>query len=271
MRRTTTARTTLAVALLAGLAALPAAPAAGVAPASAPGRAATSAAAATRAAAVVPAVVYAPAIPGAAPYRGIVRADVRKVIVVTAASTRSTVALLTLYRRSGAGWHRVSTWPARLGYGGLVPGWRRVQGTGTTPEGSFAITTAFGRRANPGTSMPYTKVTDDDWWVEDRTSAYYNQMRRASQGGFHVTTHGYNGSEHLARMGSQYDYVAVVDFNRPHPVIGRGAGIFLHAFGRGATAGCVSIQWAHMRQVLQWLHPGDNARIIIGTRAFLAG
>ena len=97
---------------------------------------------------------------------------------------------VTLYQRWGIGWKRLATWSARLGYGGLVVGTSRRQGSGTTPAGAYAITQTFGRLADPGTSMPYTKVTDDHWWVEDRSSRYYNEMRRGSQGGFALRTKG---------------------------------------------------------------------------------
>ena len=191
-------------------------------------------------------------------------------IVVSAASWRSTVGIARLYSRTpGSHWHLVAQWSARLGYGGLVAGTRRVQDTGTTPAGVYPMTTAFGIQADPGSSLPYTRVNDDQWWVEDRTSAYYNQMRRASLGGFHVTTAGYNGSEHLARMGTQYDHVVVIDFNRPRPVVGRGAGIFLHAFGRGATGGCVALSYRHMTATMRWLKLSLHPRIIIGPAAWL--
>jgi L,D-peptidoglycan transpeptidase YkuD (ErfK/YbiS/YcfS/YnhG family) len=119
--------------------------------------------------------------------------------------------------------------------------------------------------------VPYTKVTMDHWWVEDRRSAYYNQMRLGSKGGFLLRTSGYNSSERLATMGTQYDYAAVIDFNRPNPVIGRGAGIFLHAFGSGATGGCVSIRHDHIATTLRWLNPADAPRILIGEDNWLAG
>jgi L,D-peptidoglycan transpeptidase YkuD (ErfK/YbiS/YcfS/YnhG family) len=118
--------------------------------------------------------------------------------------------------------------------------------------------------------MPYTKLTDDHWWVQDRRSAYYNQMRRGSAGGFAQRTSGYNSSEHLARMGPQYDYVSVIDFNRPRPVIGRGSGIFLHAYGDRTTVGCVSVRRDVMRGLLRWMKPSAQPRIVIGPRGWLA-
>jgi L,D-peptidoglycan transpeptidase YkuD (ErfK/YbiS/YcfS/YnhG family) len=255
----------------AALATAVAALATAVAPAPAITTTATAAAAVPRsiAPAAVTRVAMAPAVPGARRFTGQITADVRQVIVVSASSWRSTTGVARLYIRSGSRWRLVATWAARLGYSGLVPGTRRVQGTGKTPAGVYPLTTAFGIASNPGSSLPYTRVNDDQWWVEDRTSAYYNQMRRASLGGFHVTTAGYNGSEHLARMGSQYDHVVVIDFNRRHPVVGRGAGIFLHSFGTGATAGCVAVSHAHMTSIMRWLKAPLHPRIIIGPTAWL--
>jgi len=212
----------------------------------------------------------APHVPGAARYDGTLSSSVRQVIVVSAASWRSRTATLSLYNRVGSRWVRVATYPARLGYGGLVVGTRRVQDTGTTPAGSYAITEAFGRLTNPGTSLPYFHVTNDYWWVEDRNSLYYNTMRLGHLGGFLRRTTGFNASEQVATMGAQYDYAAVIDFNRPHPVVGRGAGIFLHAYGSGSTAGCVSIPGAAMRAVLQGLHRWAEPHIIIGPGSWLA-
>ncbi len=237
-------------------------------PAAAPSTA-RAAAPATATKATKAATVYAPRIPGVGRYR--VPVSVRQVIVVSATTWRTTYGTVSIFQRTTTGWHLSARWSARLGYGGLVVGTRRVQDTGTTPAGAFRITQAFGRQTNPGTLMPYTKVTMDHWWVEDRRSAHYNDMRRGSAGGFLLRTTGYNSSERLATMGAQYDYAAVIDFNRPNPVIGRGAGIFLHAFGRGATGGCVSIRRDRMAATLRWLNPAANPRILIGEDDWLAG
>ena len=224
-----------------------------------------TAAASARTAAVT---VYAPRIPTVTRWRVPVR--VRQVIVVRATSWSTTHATVSLYSRTTGAWHRVASWPARIGYTGMVVGTRRVQDSGKTPAGVYGITETFGRLGNPGTRMAYTKVTTNHWWVEDRRSAYYNQMRLGTQGGFALRTNGFNASERLGSMGAQYDYAAVINFNRPKPVIGRGAGIFLHAYGSGATAGCVSIRHDHMRAVLRWLNPAAYPRIVIGTVAYLA-
>ncbi len=221
------------------------------------------------AAVAVPAVAVAPAIPGLGRYTGRIPAGVRQVIVVSAKTWGSTSGTLTAYARSGAGWVRLTSMPARLGSGGLVLASRRVQGSRTTPAGSFTITETFGRAADPGTVMPYVKVSTDHWWVQDRRSAYYNQMRLGSKGGFALTQSGYYGSERLYYKGAQYDYAAVVNFNRPNPVIGRGSGIFLHANGDITTVGCVSVERTRMSKILRWLTPSARPWIIIGEDGWL--
>lgn len=45
---------------------------------------------------------------------------------------------------------------------------------------------------------------------------------------------------------------------------GRGAGIFLHVNGQGATAGCVSVQRATMDRITGWTRPAAHLRIAIG-------
>ncbi|MEU5058533.1 hypothetical protein ACFC18_48295 [Streptomyces sp. NPDC056121] len=45
---------------------------------------------------------------------------------------------------------------------------------------------------------------------------------------------------------------------------GRGAGIFLHVNGSGATAGCVSVPRATTDRIMSWVQPGAHPRIAIG-------
>jgi L,D-peptidoglycan transpeptidase YkuD (ErfK/YbiS/YcfS/YnhG family) len=220
-------------------------------------------------AARVHAARFAPAIPGAGRYTNRIPSTVTQIVLVRAAHWRSTRGTLSWWTRATTGWRRLGSARARLGYAGLVLAATRRQSTGTTPAGRFRVTEAFGRRADPGSAMPYTRLTDDHWWVQDRRSAYYNQLRRGTQGGFARRTRGYNASEHLARMGSQYDYAIVVDFNRPRPVIGRGSGIFVHAYGDRTTVGCVSVPRSVMRSLLRWLSPLANPRIVIGPERWL--
>jgi L,D-peptidoglycan transpeptidase YkuD (ErfK/YbiS/YcfS/YnhG family) len=189
--------------------------------------------------------------------------NARQVITVKA---RGSYATVQAWQLSGRTWRLVlSTTSARVGTHGVVPGSQRKQGTGTTPGGTYTLTEAFGIAADPGSSLPYHRVTADDYWVEDNNSAYYNQMRLGALGGFDKVAppNSVNGSEHLITYTVQYQYVVVIDFNRWPAVPYRGAGIFLHVNGSGSTAGCVSVPASTMVALVRWLDPAAHPRIAI--------
>ena len=202
-----------------------------------------------------------------------------QVIVVTAPSWRSTQGTLRAFERDGAGgWREVvpatSAW---LGFGGLVDGSKRKQGTGTTPAGTYAITSAFGRLPDPGTDLPYRTFDRNDSWTYDPEHPFtYNVFQTAA-----INWRSYGGYvEHLWAKGPQYRYVAVLDFNLPDgrivtgkdgirrttkpPNTKAGGGIFLHVSKGKPTAGCISVPLATMRNVLTWLKPARHPVIVIG-------
>jgi L,D-peptidoglycan transpeptidase YkuD (ErfK/YbiS/YcfS/YnhG family) len=185
--------------------------------------------------------------------------------VVTVASHGS-YATVTGWQYSAGGWHRViSTTAARVGTNGVVAAAVRKQGTYTTPGGTFTLSQAFGIKADPGTALPYHQVTSHDWWVEDNNSAYYNQPRTDTQGGFNMSLpeSNVNGSEHLITHTVPYQYAVVINYNRSPAVPYKGAGIFLHVNGAGSTAGCVSVPLATMVALIRWLSPAGHPRIAI--------
>ncbi|WP_052433297.1 L,D-transpeptidase family protein [Streptacidiphilus carbonis] len=187
-----------------------------------------------------------------------------QVITVKASGSYANV---TAWQLSNNAWTAVySTASARIGSKGITNGATRVQDTDTTPTGTYTITQGFGVGANPGTAMPYHQVTTHDWWVEDPTSAYYNQMRTDTLGGFHLTESGVDGSEHLIGYPTQYNNALVINFNMNPAVKGRGAGIFLHDLGpqAGPTAGCVALPAAVMTQIIKWITPSAHPVIAIG-------
>lgn len=187
--------------------------------------------------------------------------------VITVRHTHGTHARVSLWVLRDGGWQRrMSTADGRTGYGGLVAGDRRHQGTGTTPLGTYGLISAFGtHRAAPAWDLPYRRIRPGDYWVEDNASPYYNRYRNRSQGGFRwwLPVSAENGSERLAASPRQYEYAIVLDYNQDQ-VRHRGAGIFLHVNGRGATAGCVSAPRAFLRALMHRLDPADVPLIAIG-------
>ena len=65
--------------------------------------------------------------------------------VVTVNHTDGYRARVTFWKLTDTGWRaRFSAEDGRIGYGGLVRGTKRQQGTGTTPLGTYALPWAFG-------------------------------------------------------------------------------------------------------------------------------
>lgn len=187
--------------------------------------------------------------------------DATQLITVKSSGSYATV---TAWAKGSSGWKaQFSTAAGRVGSNGVVDGATRRQNTYTTPSGTYTITEGFGVEAG-GTSMPYTVVNSTHWWVEDPESKFYNSMHTAAGADFPLTESGDRGSEHLVDHPVQYAKALVINFNRWPATPGRGAGIFLHINGQGATAGCVSVPRATMEQIMGWINPGAHPRIAIG-------
>ncbi|PJM96316.1 L,D-transpeptidase family protein [Streptomyces sp. CB01373] len=184
-----------------------------------------------------------------------------QLITAQAAGTGATTGTVTWWDLRGGHWVRAGSAPARFGAKGLVEGTARRQDTNTTPTGLYRLPFAFGTDAAPGgTRLRYRRVGPDSWWCQDNDSRSYNRWTRPRPADCRAAA-----SEHLVEYPTQYAHALVVGFNYSRPVRGRGAGIFLHANGRGATAGCVSVPREAMRRILAWADPARRPHIAIGT------
>ncbi|MEV5971120.1 L,D-transpeptidase family protein [Streptomyces sp. NPDC051921] len=185
-----------------------------------------------------------------------------QLITAEAPDTGSTRGTLTWWDRRAGAWVKAGSAPARFGAKGLAEGTTRRQGTSTTPTGLYELPYAFGVEPAPaGTSYRYARVTNRSWWCEDNRSTRYNRWVEGLPRDCRAAE-----SERLGAYPTQYAYGLVVGFNYARPVRGRGAGIFLHVNGRGATAGCVSVPADTMRRLLAWVDPARRPHIAVGTR-----
>jgi L,D-peptidoglycan transpeptidase YkuD (ErfK/YbiS/YcfS/YnhG family) len=184
-----------------------------------------------------------------------------QLITAVAARTDSTTGTLTWWDLRDGQWVRAGSAKARFGANGLVEGVSRRQGTSTTPTGLYDLPYAFGIKAAPdGTTYKYRPVRERSWWCQDNDSRSYNRWSEPRAKDCRAAE-----SEHLISYEKQYAHAMVIGFNYTEPVRGRGAGIFLHVNGSGATAGCVSVSADAMRRILRWAGPGDDPHIAIGT------
>lgn len=187
--------------------------------------------------------------------------------VVTVNHTGGHRARVTLWRLTDGRWEqRLQSHDGRIGYGGLVAGERRRQGTGTTPLGTYDLPWAFGTHGPDARwDLRYREIRPGDFWVQDNRSRFYNRYRNQSEGGFRwwLPSSDINSSERLTDYGRQYEWSIVIGFNTEQ-VRYRGSGIFLHVNGRGATAGCVSAPRAFIRTLMLRLDPDLRPLIAIG-------
>lgn len=181
-----------------------------------------------------------------------------QVVTVVAPSAGSTTARLTAWERVGGDW-RIAVGPvtARIGAGGVGTA---SESSTRTPAGTFRLTEAFGRAADPGTALPHRRVDGDDWWVSDVNSRRYNQYAQCAPG---TCDFDERAGENLYAQGAVYDQAVVIDYNREGRR-GAGSAFFLHIGNGRATAGCVAIDRYALEKLMRWLQPGAEPVIAIG-------
>ena len=176
--------------------------------------------------------------------------DCSQLIVVEA---EGSTAVLTMHALTDGVWQEVLSCSARTGRNGIG---KTMEGTGKTPQGVYGFLFAFGTAPDPGTAMPYTQTDGTYYWVDDSSSAYYNQFVSTAS-----VEPDWQSAENIAGAGSSYRYVLALDYNAAC-VPGVGSAIFLHCLPTGG-AGCIAVPESDMRMILQRIQPG--CRICIDT------
>jgi L,D-peptidoglycan transpeptidase YkuD (ErfK/YbiS/YcfS/YnhG family) len=182
-------------------------------------------------------------------------------VVVTASAYGASSATLTVYERTAGAWRvAFGPWTARLGTRGLAPPGQKREGDGRTPSGVYGFDFFFGVAADPGVRFPYRRVTDTSIvWDDDPGSPLYNEWVDSS-------AQPAGTSPEPMYVTPAYDYGAVIAYNAARTP-GLGSAIFLHVSTGGPTAGCVSLPADQLVQVLRWLDPARQPRIVLGVTA----
>lgn len=134
----------------------------------------------------------------------------------------------------------------------------KKEGDGKTPYGTYSFTMAFGMKENPGSILPYHQIGENDFWIDDSDSAYYNKLVNAAE-----TPRDWNSGEHMSRQGISYNYGLALNYNEDC-VPGKGSAIFLHCYTEtndSGSAGCIRVPEENMKQLIQSVDA--NTRIII--------
>lgn len=179
-------------------------------------------------------------------------------VIVTAARYGGTAATMTAYQRDGAGWQvAFGPWSAHLGSRGIAPPGEKREGDGRTPSGVYGFDFFFGVAPDPGVRFPYRRVTSRSVvWDDDPDSPRYNtwvDLDMADAG----------RDPEPMYVTPAYDHGAVIAYNDARTP-GLGSAIFLHVSTGAATAGCVSLPAGDLVELLRWLDPARDPRIVIG-------
>lgn len=152
---------------------------------------------------------------------------------------------LTLWEKQGTAWKQILSDSCTVGRNGISE--NRTQGDMTTPAGAFTMTLSFGLNNNPGTQLPYRKITQNSYWIGNINDNDYNTWQER--------TSGHKDDEHLIEY-SVYKYAIAIDFNTEQ-IKGKGSAIFLHITGGPATAGCVGVRESTMLELMKRTKKGS--------------
>jgi L,D-peptidoglycan transpeptidase YkuD (ErfK/YbiS/YcfS/YnhG family) len=187
----------------------------------------------------------------------------QQLVVVEVAEPADTFAQVQAFNRVDGHWQPAfAPTTARIGRSGISAD--RHEGDGTTPEGVFTLTEAFGNGPDPGTRLPYRPVHDQDYWVTDSSSPYYNTWQSGPPAGR------WTAAEALWTLTQAYRHAVVIDYNRNPVVAGRGSAMFLHVRNENPTSGCVAVDLDRLEEIMRWLDPAKAPRIAIGTESSLS-
>ena len=163
-------------------------------------------------------------------------------------------ATVTVYQKDGDFWKQtMTTDEAFVGKNGTTDS--KHEGDGCTPRGIYTFGQAFGVAEDPGCTRDYLQVGEDDYWVDDPESEYYNQLVKKSE-----TEGKWNSAEHLVEETTAYKYAIAIDYNTSCTP-GNGSAIFFHCSTGNGTAGCVSVPEDMMVELLQTIQ--DDTVIVI--------
>lgn len=184
-------------------------------------------------------------------------AETRQLVAVVGSGTDSSSVRVAYFVRSEEGiWTEEFCVSGFCGYHGMAEDKR--EGDRRTPVGNYGFVTAFGILPDPGSRMPYKQLDEGDFWVDDASSPYYNQMVNTKE-----VAWSWSSAEELKKIVPAYNYVLALDYNTAERIPGKGSAIFLHGIDpkKTWTEGCIAIPQDRVKQLIQELD--STARIVI--------
>lgn len=151
-------------------------------------------------------------------------------------------ATISLHKKINGLWNQVLITSGNVGLNGIT--YNKQEGDRKTPAGVYSLGVGFGTAGNPGTSIPYRQITNNDYWVDDSNSPYYNQWVSTNE-----VQRNWSSAEHMASYPTQYNYGIAINYNTSCTPY-KGSAIFLHCSTGNGTYGCVSVPRSSMISIL---------------------
>ncbi|MBR5522595.1 MAG: hypothetical protein IKV82_03935 [Akkermansia sp.] len=203
------------------------------------------------------------------------------IVGITDGWNSSHVTLSLLERQANGQWVRVlGPMPGRLGRNGCVWGLGlhtnprkatvKREGDGRTPAGIFSLGGLWVTHKTPvkhHRSIPLVKVGPQDLWVSDiNTPHLYNRYVRLD----HPASTAWELREQMRQNDYPHSIKLLICHNtwetKGRPIPGAGSSIFFHIWrrdGAAPTAGCTSMNEAHLRAIIARLNPNLHPVYII--------
>lgn len=181
--------------------------------------------------------------------------DVKQAIVVMRVGSNKSRVDISAYQLKKGKWQRVYQMDGYIGKNGFAAPGKKKEGDGKSPSGLYKVGFAFGKYKDPGTELPYRRMTAKHVWVDDPRSKLYNTLQQLPVKGR------WKSAETMLRNDKLYDYGFVINYNTDKPQAGKGSAIFFH-IASGATLGCTGTSKENVLKLLRWLDP-DAAPVIV--------
>ena len=133
------------------------------------------------------------------------------------------------------------------------------EGDTKTPLGTWEVGEAYGIKDDPGSKIPFTKVTDDMYWCATGSNGKkYNTLLNKKDD----PDNDYSEDEHLMDYPIRYAYFLDMGYNKTGAPYA-GNAIFLNCWKEPdyPTGGCVAVSEEDMVKILQTITPGTTVTV----------
>lgn len=163
---------------------------------------------------------------------------------------------LTVYRAHNRRYETVFSCGGIIGANGTG---KIAEGDMKTPLGTYTIGEAYGIKDDPGSRVPYTKITDKMYWRCDSACDDYNTLAYTDKLPLYTD---FSHDEHLVEYDGAYNYLLDIGYNMSRTPYA-GSAVFLHciADGKATTSGCIAIAETDMIRVLRTITIGTQITI----------